>query len=415
MNYKYITVSFGALRKITGPPLQWQYNEKQYLIIKGLDLPDVYAVDFMNQGDTQTITMTPTAEGVLIPDQFLLDGRPLIAYIVVVDGESVNTIGQITFPVNPRGARTDMSPEPAKQQQIDQLIDTLNQAVSESQASAEESERQAGISDEHAKDSEAWAVGKRAGTDVETEDPTYHNNSKYYAGMAEAAAEEAGQHEASWETWVQRAETAADDAEGSARAAAGSKADAEAAAQTANQKAAAAESSATEAESSAREAAQTVAGGVGAINTARDGALTAIGREGTTQTGAVNQAGADQVTAVNQAGATQVQAVEDKGDEVLDSIPQDYTDLVDDVADLSRHLSYFDDIPGTVQSVNFGTDGKPSSVVHTKSGVTVRTDSFTWGTGTVTETRTLANGSYITMVTDLTTLVTTISEIQEAS
>lgn len=82
----------------------------------------------------------------------------------------------------------------------------------------------------------------------------------------------------------------------------------------------------------------------------------------------------------------------------------------------SRQINHFDDnLPGTVQTVNFGADGKPSSVVHTKSGVTVRTDSFTWGDGTVTETRTTADGSYITMVTDLSTLVTTISEIQEAS
>ena len=185
MNYKYITVSFGALRKITGPALQWQYNEKQYLIIKGLDLPEVYAVDFMNKGDTETITMTPTAEGVLIPDQFLLDARPLIAYIVVIDGESVNTIAQITFPVNPRGRRTDISPEPAEQQQIDALISTMNEAVADSQASAEESERQAGISEEHANDSEAWAVGKRGGVDVEPTDETYQNNAKYYAGEAD--------------------------------------------------------------------------------------------------------------------------------------------------------------------------------------------------------------------------------------
>lgn len=185
MNYKYIAVAFGPLKKITGPALQWQYNEKQYLVINGLDLPDVYAVDFMNKGDTETITMTPTAEGVLIPDQFLLDARPLIAYIVVIDGESVNTIAQITFPVNPRGARTDMSPDPAKQQQIDQLIATMNEAVADSQASAEESERQAGISEEHANDSEAWAVGQRGGVDVEDTDETYQNNAKYYAGEAD--------------------------------------------------------------------------------------------------------------------------------------------------------------------------------------------------------------------------------------
>ena len=32
-----------------------------------------------------------------------------------------------------------------------------------------------------AEDSEAWAVGQRGGTDVPNTDPTYENNSKYYA------------------------------------------------------------------------------------------------------------------------------------------------------------------------------------------------------------------------------------------
>lgn len=188
MTYKTITVTFGAVRKITGPALQWQYNEKQYLVINGLDLPEVYAVDFMNKGDDETITMTPTEDGVLIPDQFLLDGRPLIAYIVVIDGESVNTIAQATFPVNTRGRRTDISPTPAEQQQIDQLIDSMNEAVENAANSAEESERQAGISGEYATDSEAWAVGQRDGTDVDATDETYHNNSKYWSQMAQQAA-----------------------------------------------------------------------------------------------------------------------------------------------------------------------------------------------------------------------------------
>ena len=97
-------------------------------------------------------------------------------------------------------------------------------------------------------------------------------------------------------------------------------------------------------------------------------------------------------------------------------IPADAEATGEAVAELSRQINHFDDnLPGTVQTVNFGADGKPSSVVHTKNGATVRTDAYTWGDGTVTETRTTADGSYITMVTDLSTLVTTISEIQEAS
>jgi len=402
MTYNKIYAVIGDERHIVLDPINYQYDVKQILVISGETVPDYYEADVCNVGDTATLTMVGTAaDGVEIPDKFLLDGRNVLVYIVIPgSGGDVQT-----------------------QQQIDSLVAALNSGVGRAETaataaekSATDAEGSAGESEDQAENAEAWAVGQRAGTDVETEDPTYHNNSKYYAGMAEAAAEEAGQHEASWETWVRRAENAADDAEGSARAAAGSKADAEAAAQTANQKAAAAASSATAAAGSAAEARQTVDGGVGAINTARDGALSAIGQAGMTQVNAVNQAGAAQVTAVNQAGTTQVQAVEDKGDEVLDSIPQDYSDLVDDVADLTRQINHFDDnLPGTVQTVNFGADGKPSSVVHTKNGTTVRTDAYTWGDGTVTETRTTADGSYIAMVTDLSTLVTTISEIQEAS
>ena len=187
MVYNRIQVAFGALRKIRGPSLQWQYNEKQYLVIKGLDLPEYYAVDFCNEGDADTITMTPTENGVEIPDQFLLTGKPLVAYVVVVDGESINTIGQITFPVNVRGRRTDISPEPAEQQQIDALIDTLNHAVDEAEDSMEEAGRHAEDAESNATLSESWAVcgtGTRLGEDT--------NNAKYYSDLSAQSAEESG-------------------------------------------------------------------------------------------------------------------------------------------------------------------------------------------------------------------------------
>lgn len=187
MNYKITTVAFGAMRKIRGPSLQWQYNEKQYLVIKGLDLPEYYAVDFCNEGDADTITMTPTENGVEIPDQFLLTGKPLVAYVVVVDGESVNTIGQITFPVNVRGRRTDISPEPAEQQQIDALIDTLNHAVDEAEDSAEEAGRYAEDAESNATLSESWAVG---GTGTRPGEDT--NNAEFWSRMAQEAADNDG-------------------------------------------------------------------------------------------------------------------------------------------------------------------------------------------------------------------------------
>ena len=45
-----------------------------------------------------------------------------------------------------------------------------------------------GVSESNA---EAWAVGKRRGVDVPSTDPTYHNNSKYYAQQADEDAQTA--------------------------------------------------------------------------------------------------------------------------------------------------------------------------------------------------------------------------------
>lgn len=51
---------------------------------------------------------------------------------------------------------------------------------------------------------EAWAVGKRNGTDVPSTDPAYHNNAKYYATEAAASAEDAHQYTAAAvHTWLE--------------------------------------------------------------------------------------------------------------------------------------------------------------------------------------------------------------------
>ena len=73
------------------------------------------------------------------------------------------------------------------------------------------------------------------------------------------------------------------------------------------------------------------------------------------------------------------------------------------------------EMPGTSTTVTTDSDGNPTSIVHTANSATVRTDTFVWGTGTVTETRTLANGRYITITTNLETLAQTISAVQEVA
>jgi hypothetical protein len=59
------------------------------------------------------------------------------------------------------------------------LTSANNAATSESNAAT--SETNADLSSE---DSEAWSVGQRNGVDVPPSDPTYHNNAKYWAGVA---------------------------------------------------------------------------------------------------------------------------------------------------------------------------------------------------------------------------------------
>lgn len=71
-----------------------------------------------------------------------------------------------------------------------------------------------------------------------------------------------------------------------------------------------------------------------AIDQAATEGVAAVNSAGTTQVSAVNSAGTTQVNAVNSAGSSYVSAIEAKGAEALESIPEDYTDLSDDVSAL---------------------------------------------------------------------------------
>jgi len=59
-------------------------------------------------------------------------------------------------------------------------------------------------------DAEAWATGKRQGTDVPDTDPTYENNSEYYAGQAGNSASSALQTKAECEDILEQVKQASD-------------------------------------------------------------------------------------------------------------------------------------------------------------------------------------------------------------
>jgi len=157
----------------------------------------------------------------------------------------------------------------------------------------------AGEADGSAKDAEAYAIGKRGGVDVTSADQTYHNNAKYYADQAGAAATTAQGHAAN--------------AANSATAAAGS---------------ATAAGNAQTAAETAQEAAETAQA---ATETAKADALAAI---------------------------------QQKGAETLASIPEDYTDLTEDVSDLKSAVKkkapvIIDTASGAIASFEDGAADMP--------------------------------------------------------
>lgn len=75
----------------------------------------------------------------------------------------------------------------------DTALNAKNDAV-DAQTAAEAAQTAAETAQENAEDSaedaEAYAVGTRSGTAVESTDPAYHNNAKYYNEQAQEAAED---------------------------------------------------------------------------------------------------------------------------------------------------------------------------------------------------------------------------------
>ena len=91
-------------------------------------------------------------------------------------------------------------------------------------------------------------------------------------------------------------------------------------------------------------------------------------------------------------------------------IEEELDDLDDGLDVLRNTLSLLDDeIPDTVQTITFDQNGNVQSIAHSRNNVAVRTDVFTFAANSVTEVRTLSTGQSLTIVTNLSTLETTIT------
>lgn len=106
---------------------------------------------------------------------------------------------------------------------------------------------------------------------------------------------------------------------------------------------------------------------------------------------------------------TEANWIETDIDARFDTIEGEVSDLKEDLSesDVLQKLLH-DNVPDTVQNYTF-TDGTVSRVEH-KSGNTVkRSDVFTYGTTSITEVRTLDSGESLTIVTNLSTLETSVT------
>lgn len=82
----------------------------------------------------------------------------------------------------------------------------------------------------------------------------------------------------------------------------------------------------------------------------------------------------------------------------------------DEISGIKNTLSVLDDeIPDTVQTITFDQSGNVQSITHSRNNAAVRTDVFTFAANSVTEVRTLSTGQSLTIVTNLSTLETTIT------
>ena len=98
----------------------------------------------------------------------------------------------------------DPHPESTTDGSADELISEITVLVERVEAAV--------AKQEVLQEAEAWGVGKRNGVDVVPGDPTYENNSKYYAGRAGTSATNAGEHAASALSSKQSAAASATDA-----------------------------------------------------------------------------------------------------------------------------------------------------------------------------------------------------------
>lgn len=188
----------GSDYTVTSPIMK--ENKGQILLIEGLDLPEIYEIDFSNDRHHGTsVTMIGNADGVLIPTQFIKTGRDVYAFYYYVGDSFGQTEHIFRLPNDFRPDRTDEEPEPEQQSTIDQAIAAVNEAV----VKTEENKTAAKNSADSAKDDADRAERARDAAEGHSRDAgnaanradTSERNAKGYSEDAGRSANQAATSE----------------------------------------------------------------------------------------------------------------------------------------------------------------------------------------------------------------------------
>ena len=155
LNVTTAVIGNGCQRATASPSLV-QWDRGQILKITGVDLPVAYNVEFCCQGDQTTTPMLGGADGVEIPNLLLQRGLPIIAYLVLHEGQDDReTEYWITIYVKQRAMPPSVTPDPEQADIIDQLVAALDEGVERAEAAMDAAEEAQGKAEDAQEAAEA--------------------------------------------------------------------------------------------------------------------------------------------------------------------------------------------------------------------------------------------------------------------
>lgn len=182
-----------------------------YLLIEGLELPEIYTVDFSaSETASSSVSMIGNSDGVLIPQQFIRTGQDIFAFLYLTGNEFGRTIYKFKIPNRIRPDRTNEEPEPEEQSLIDQAISALNSAVAKTAQDVISADQSAQAASDDADRAES------ARDDAQT----YADNAQTSASQASASATASAQSAQQASASASTASAAANNAAASAASAA---------------------------------------------------------------------------------------------------------------------------------------------------------------------------------------------------